>query len=573
MNFLYKQSLQSISWIGLILILLVTSVATAVVYRQVDLLQAEWREYQQQVAQRHRLLMQMRAEFGYTGAIHYFKNYVIRGQQRYADEFKTRITGLLNGLNQYEQLTSISGSERQAIAVLRSTAGRYRELLNVAMDMKQRQQSIEAIDRSVKVDDKPAAIALTTLDDEYRRLTSNTTERFGKHVADSKNFVLVAAILALLLLLGIRHLFTHAMTNQISRIHDVMIDASEEHNVSIRLAEEGPREVRNLAAAINTYLRLFEGLIVGVMQSVQQVQDKSRDQEFLVSNTAHGIRAQYEETDKLVSAVVQVSHAAEGISQSMMEAADATSVANGIVIQSADSMKKTIGSMDTLSLKVRETAGAITTLEGESQKITTVLDVISSISEQTNLLALNAAIEAARAGEHGRGFAVVADEVRNLAVKTKGSTDEIKEMIDNLQREIRRAVEVMGESEHQVGVSSDNISSSNQSLDEVVQQIANISQKAQQASQEAQQQSKAMNEVSRNITNINSTADSTSMTADQALEQTRDIHENMENLAQTVLQIKSKSVEQLNQIKQQDQAKDRSGNATMSDDDMDDILF
>ncbi len=291
--------------------------------------------------------------------------------------------------------------------------------------------------------------------------------------------------------------------------------------------EGGTGEMSVAFRAYNVMTESFSGMVGAVFGSAASVAKLGDKQSKLVESTVLGVRAQHSETDQVATAMTEMDASVQEVAQNIEHTAEAARSANTKAKDSSRIMTVTIGSMDRLRDGVESSAQVITQLEDESKKISTVLEVISSISEQTNLLALNAAIEAARAGEHGRGFAVVADEVRALAAKTKGSTDEINTMIERLQDQVREAVAAMKKSRDDASNSANQASEAGNSLEMIVSEIDTITQMTTQIATAAKEQSQVTTELSRNITNISSTSDNTSLIAEQTLEATQEINSKM----------------------------------------------
>jgi len=204
--------------------------------------------------------------------------------------------------------------------------------------------------------------------------------------------------------------------------------------------------------------------------------------------------------NQMNATVQEVARNAQHAASAAKEATDASDDGKKVVA-------KTIGVINTLASEVEGAAEVIQTLEQDSVDIGKVLDVIRGIAEQTNLLALNAAIEAARAGEQGRGFAVVADEVRTLASRTQTSTEEIDEMITRLQAGTNRAVKAMQVGTEQAQAGVDQAAEAGNSLESITQAIAQINDMNIQIANAAEEQSAVAEEINRNITNISDVAD------------------------------------------------------------------
>ncbi len=265
---------------------------------------------------------------------------------------------------------------------------------------------------------------------------------------ESRASVLVAAIIAVVLSLLIIGLVIRVLMSPLRAMGRAMeAIASGDGDLTKRLSVDTHDEFGELASAFNQFVARIHGSIQQVSLATDSLNDVTR---LVVSSSNSSLKSsgdQANRTDSVAAAINQLSAAAQEIAQN---AADASQSATGALQQAEDGrdvVNQTMGTMKELSDKVRAACITIETLNGRTVDIGQILDVIRGISEQTNLLALNAAIEAARAGEAGRGFAVVADEVRSLAHLTQSSAREIQSMIEELQVGSREAVTIMTESQ------------------------------------------------------------------------------------------------------------------------------
>ncbi|MFQ5469457.1 MAG: methyl-accepting chemotaxis protein [Gammaproteobacteria bacterium] len=257
--------------------------------------------------------------------------------------------------------------------------------------------------------------------------------------------------------------------------------------------------------------------VIGRMEdSAENLVDVAQQTSATVDQSIAGIIQQQSETDQVATAMNEMATTVQEVASNTENAAQAAKEANDEAQSGKDVVSLIIQANKQLAEEVEKASSVIQELESHSENIDVVLDVIKDIAEQTNLLALNAAIEAARAGEQGRGFAVVADEVRTLAQRTQQSTEEIQHMIEQLQAGTRNAVHVMTEGRDSAKSSVDHAEKGGEKLDSIANDVMMINNMNDQIASASEEQSAVAEEINRNIVNI-------SQVAEEAAEGAREI--------------------------------------------------
>ncbi|MDA0147450.1 methyl-accepting chemotaxis protein [Vibrio sp. LaRot3] len=274
-----------------------------------------------------------------------------------------------------------------------------------------------------------------------------------------------------------------------------------------RIEVENDDEVGKLAHNFNTFVGSLQNLIRHIREQSESINVQSDSSTQRAQNAVSEIHAQQQEITMVATAVTELASATREIASHAEQTAEAAQGSTESTNSGQSLVLRTKDSINSLANELEQASSVIGDLDRHAQEISTVLSTIQGIAEQTNLLALNAAIEAARAGEQGRGFAVVADEVRVLSQRTHSSTEEIKATIDTLQQITNRAVGLMGSSSDLANTSVVDADQATAALDEIHQAVSLISDMATQIATAAEEQTHVTGEITQNITSIKDVAD------------------------------------------------------------------
>ncbi len=529
-NILRKTKL-SVQFYGVFAVIMgVLLLMAAMLYNSVTPIGKEWQDYQQDVAQRQVLLMEIKANLGYGGVIHNFKNYVLRGQAKYLQRLDRNFAALDSALERYRGLPDLSSAESTALSAISGVVENYRQNAQRVAELVRAGDSARAIDKVVKIDDSPAFKAFQTLDHSYGEMTAQVADELTRKISLANQVSVWGLLLVALVIFTAFLSLSRSIVRGVVQVRRGMLQVEQENDLNVQLPAQGRDEIADLARSFNTLIARFGNMITQVVRSSVAVGTVTASQNSSVEQMVSNIRKQHQEIDRVATAMQEMSATVQEVAANTGRAADAAAKASAEAVQGSAAMQETIEAMNALQDRGQASARVITTLEQESQQISTVLEVISSISEQTNLLALNAAIEAARAGEHGRGFAVVADEVRALAAKTKNSTDEIGGMIERLQQQAREAVTVMQQSQQDAVTSSEKAAHAGNALENIVAEIHTIDQMTTQIAVAAREQGVVAEEMSRNISSINDEATRSAQVAEETIAKTAEIGQKVDEL-------------------------------------------
>lgn len=447
------------------------------------------------------------ANQAFKSQVQEWKNVLLRGanpqeQERYWRQFETQEQEVQRVLGEISRLELDSETLRQ-IGILRQehqNLGRgYREGLRSFLA---EGADPAAGDRSVRGIDRATSEQLQTLADQLTRRATTEAAQINQR-ANQAIWLSVLVLIGAAVTVGLLSLWlvNRRLVNPITHLIG-QVELLSQGRFGQEIHSDRRDELGTLARAANQLRGFLADTFNRLQQSTQELDRASGELNTIATRMATGTSDQFSRTDQVATAMQEMSATAGEVARHAAQAAEAASQADNNAQAGEQVMQHTISAMQGMLVEIERTTAVIRRLEGDSNRIGKVLEVIQGIAEQTNLLALNAAIEAARAGEAGRGFAVVADEVRTLAQRTSASTSEIQQIIHSVQQGSLEAVKAIesGQASSEAGMQQVNLAGDR--LRQITLAVESIRDMNRQIATAAEDQTSVAEDITRNITEI-----------------------------------------------------------------------
>ncbi|NWB55205.1 methyl-accepting chemotaxis protein [Pseudomonas sp. F8002] len=429
---------------------------------------------------------------GYTGNVN------AETEARAAAQIEKAIDGL-KGLH-----AAFGASQQPALTALETALGAYRSAV-------QNYKAANANIVSARAEMTTQGTDIVTISD---KLYDIQLQRRDAESAQARSLQLISTLLALLVGIVAAVIITRQITRPLREtlaVVERIASGDLSHDIQVTRRDE----LGVLQQGIQRMGTTLRELISGIRDGVTQIASAAEELSAVTEQTSAGVNSQKIETDQVATAMHEMTATVQEVARNAEQASQAASAADGEARAGDKVVAEAIAQIERLAAEVARSTDAMTHLQQESNKIGSVMDVIKAVAEQTNLLALNAAIEAARAGEAGRGFAVVADEVRGLAQRTQKSTEEIEGLVAGLQNGTQQVAAVMNNSRSLTDSSVELTRKAGVSLENITRTVSNIQSMNQQIAAAAEQQSAVAEEISRSIVNVRDVSEQTAAASDE----------------------------------------------------------
>ena len=431
------------------------------------------------------------------------KDFMLRLDDKYVDKLTNNVSKLLSSV---QGSTFPSSKKQEVTSLINAYQAAFINLVTAQKELGYNEKTGLMSDmRNV----------VHQVDSKLTQVVANSEAAVESHIKFVNMLAYSLFTAVLVIALASAWLIGRSILDRINNLQNTMNKIAKSNDLTTTVDVSGGDELSDMAEVFNHMLTNFRSLIVEVNHSVNTLNSATGSLADNIYNANEGVETQMQQTDLVATAVTEMVATVDEIATNTREAAHKAELTNTNAEKGKAGVEQTIDQIGQLSAKLLDSENVVKELEKESITIASVLGVIRGIAEQTNLLALNAAIEAARAGEQGRGFAVVADEVRTLASRTQDSTQEIETIIGLLQKRTQEIVNLMAECRNQGQESADQASSAGAMLDEITQDVALIMDMNSAIATAIQEQSTVASEVNQHVVMIRDVTEQSGASAKQ----------------------------------------------------------
>ncbi|MBF0318577.1 MAG: methyl-accepting chemotaxis protein [Nitrospirae bacterium] len=439
----------------------------------------------------------MEAQVQLGNAVQSFKNYLLRKNSKYIDSFREAVSNIKKEVETYEKLSD-KESEKTVVREVKEHIAKYEKSIDLLIAARADSDDIAAIDKQIQGVDRPVGIALKKMDSIAMKTLEDNKKDTRTAIFRIHAVIISTTIIALVL--GV--LFTAMLIRKILKAILSLKETTERAacgDLTVDVQISSNDEIGELAHAFNTMLGSMRSIIGKIFEGIHLLTENTVELNSTMKTILRMVDEQTSKTEQISTSSMQMSQTVMDIAKNASDMA--VSAANTLKVAGNGSsvVTKTVHEVQEISTTVLSLSDVINSLGERSKQIGEIISVIKDIADQTNLLALNAAIEAARAGEQGRGFAVVADEVRKLAERTSTSTTEISSMINSIQDETQNAIKSVQEGTIRVQSGVGLAEQANLSLNEIVETVKGLQSMVQQIATSTEEMSTVSGTISEDI--------------------------------------------------------------------------